>query len=116
LFVKGGSISANEWSKSEKEIARRAFDLAYVHECKAIEEELRKRVANLHDPKGLWSLHPYLSEQGRDIDRKYDYRYSVLISVFARLLDEGWIMIDDISGLSEKKIEAIRGIVEFSNE
>ena len=62
-----------EWSKSEKEVARRAFNLAYTRECKSIEEELRSRVSELQDPKGLWGIHDYLSEKRRDTDRKYDY-------------------------------------------
>jgi hypothetical protein len=42
------------------------------------------------DPLKIWPVHDYLSEKRRDIDQKYDYRYSVLITVFARLLFEGW--------------------------
>jgi hypothetical protein len=109
-------MSADEWSKSEKGIARRAFDLAYARECKAIEEELKKRVSELHDPKDLWSLHSYLSHRLRETERKYDYRYSVLISVFAGLLHNGRLAIEDISGLSGEKIEAIKRIAEFLDE
>lgn len=72
-------MGTSEWSKSEKEIARQAFNLAYIRECKSIEEELRRRVSELQDPKGLWGIHDYLSEKRRDTDRKYDYRYSVLL-------------------------------------
>ena len=38
---------------------------------------------------------------------KYDYRYSVLISVFARLLTEGWLKKGDLEGLDADKIEQI---------
>jgi hypothetical protein len=109
-------MDTGEWSKSEKEIARRAFNLAYTKECKAIEEELRKKVSELHDPKGLWGIHDYLSEKRRDTDRKYDYRYSVLPSVFASLLYEGWITLVDLKGLSEQKVDNIKRMAEFAKE
>jgi hypothetical protein len=35
-------MGTSEWSKSEKEVARQAFNLAYIRECKSIEKELRK--------------------------------------------------------------------------
>jgi len=40
--------------------------------------------------------------------KKYDYRYSVLIGVFARLLYEGWLSEQDLAGLSPEKLELIR--------
>jgi hypothetical protein len=103
----------DNWSKSEKGIARRAFDAAYARECKAIENEVRKRMGNLREKNDLWKIHDYLSQQRRDIDRKYDYRYGVLIHVFGVLLYQGWITIEDLSGLSEEKIEAVRRLARM---
>jgi hypothetical protein len=109
-------MGISEWSKSEKETARRAFDIAYIRECKSIEEELRRRVSDLQIPEGLWAIHDYLTEKRRGIDKKYDYRYSVLPFVFARLLHEGWIKREDLTGLSEDKIETITSISTLSAE
>jgi hypothetical protein len=109
-------MGTSEWSNSEKEIARQAFNLAYIRECKSIEEELQRRVSELHDPKGLWSIHTYLTEKLRETDRKYDYRYSALLMVFVRLLHEGWVTIEDLKGLSEDKIEAMKRMRIFSDE
>ncbi len=55
-------------------------------------------------------MHHYLAEHLRDIERKYDYRYSQLTWVFARLIREAWLTEKDIAGLSEDKLEAIRKI------
>jgi hypothetical protein len=109
-------MGTSEWSKSEKEVARQAFTVAYDRECKSIEEELRKRVTDLQNPEGLWAIHDYLTEKRRGIDKKYDYRYSVLPFVFARLLHEGWIKREDLTGLSEDKIETITSISTLSAE
>ena len=109
-------MGTSEWSKSEKESARRAFDMAYIRECKSIEEDFRRRVSDLQAPEGLWAIHDYLTEKRQEMDKKYDYRYSVLLFVFARLLHEGWITREDLKGLSEDKIEAIASISMLSTE
>jgi hypothetical protein len=44
---------------------------------------------------------------------KYDYRYSVLLFVFARLLKKGWIMAPDLQELADDKIEAIRYLAGY---
>lgn len=49
-----------------------------------------------------------MDEKREEINIKYDYRYSVLILVFARLLKEGWITVNDLEGLEEDKIDRIR--------
>ncbi len=45
-----------------------------------------------------------------EIDEKYDYRYSVLILVFARLIKDGWLSFEDLEGLAEEKIAQIGSI------
>jgi len=60
------------------------------------------------EPEDLWRIHDFLTKERRRTDEKYDYRYSVLLFVFARLLHEGWIVETDLQGLAEDKIEVIR--------
>jgi hypothetical protein len=50
----------------------------------------------------------------KGIDQKYDYRYSVLILVFAQLLKQGWIEFSDLEGLNEDKIDKIKSIAAFN--
>jgi len=102
-----------EWSKREKVIARRAFDAAYHRECMAITENVRKMAAGVDDPADLWRLSGYLTKKRKEVDEKYDYRYSVHLIVFARLICEGWLKPEDLAGLSEEKLEKIREIAEF---
>jgi len=61
----------------------------------------------------LWKIHDYLSVQRHTTDRTYDYRYSVLFNVFARLLKQKWLNIADLAGLEESKIERIQESVDF---
>ena len=97
-----------EWSKAEKQAARRAYDAAYEKECRAIRAKVVQMLEGEDDIRQIWRIHDYLSEQRRETDDKYDYRYSQLIWVFARLLVEGWITEADLSGLREDKVQKIK--------
>jgi hypothetical protein len=45
----------------------------------------------IYEASELWSLERWLTQRRREIERKYDYRYSVLPVVFATLIRQGWI-------------------------
>jgi len=101
------------WSKKEKEIARRAFGNAYQKECTALVMRSKKMLDSINDPRDIWKIHDMLTESREEIDLKYDYRYSVLISVFARLLRESWLTETDFAGLREDKLESIKALSEI---
>jgi hypothetical protein len=104
-----------KWSKKEKEIARKIFDQAHDRELNYIIDKIRKDISNIKisEKYRIWKIHDYLSEKRKEIDFKYDYRYSVLIMVFGRLFEEGFIVENDLTGLSEEKINKIKSIAEF---
>ena len=104
----------DSWSKTEKQAARRAFDLAYGRECEAMAAEIRRRATAITGPTDIWALHDFLTEQRRETDEKYDYRYSQLVLVFARLVVDGWLQMDELSGLAEEKLSRIEGIVAWA--
>lgn len=99
-----------QWSKAEKEVARSAYDKAYGRECSTIQERLKAMVAAATEPADIWRIHNYLSQCWRDFYSKYDYRYSVLLWVFARLLREGWLWLTEavLNGLDDDKIEKVK--------
>ena len=97
-----------DWSASEKKAARAAFDAAFVRECNAIKHEAEAMFQRTPDAAEVWRVHDYLSEKRREVDQKYDYRYSVLISVFGRLLSEGWVTEAELAKLKPEKLELIR--------
>lgn len=100
-----------KWSDSEKKAARRAFDKALEMECASIMATFKDMAAKVEKPEDLWAVQDYLTKQQRAIDEKYDYRYSQLILVFARLLGEKWIDEKDLDGLSAEKLQAIQNIL-----
>jgi hypothetical protein len=101
------------WSPTEKKIARRAFDAALGRQCAVVTAKLKKMAANASIPADLWKIHDYLTEQRQNVDKVYDYRYSMLILVFARLLRDGWLTEADLEGIAEEKLKHIHSIANL---
>lgn len=101
------------WSRSENAIARTAFDAALGRELHEVVQETKRRASQIRQSSDLWDLEHYLTECRKQIDRKYDYRYSRLTDVFGRLLYEGRVSEDELSGLRGDKLESIRSFAEF---
>jgi len=101
------------WSRSEKAIARKAFDAALERELQEVIQEAKQKAGQIKEPADLWDLEHYLTERRKEIDRKYDYRYSQLDLVFGRLLRERWIHEEELRGLGEDKLRGIRSYAKF---
>jgi len=97
-----------KWSPQEKAVARRVFDDALRRELEGTMREAKDRAARITAPSDLWELQEWLGERRRKIDGTFDYRYSVLPRVFARLLRAGQIGDDDLRGLAPGKVDEIR--------
>ena len=69
---------------------------------------LSSPLARIEEPSELWDLESWLTERRREIDRRYDYRYSILPLVFAQLLRDGRLTEDDLRGLGQEKLDLIR--------
>jgi hypothetical protein len=76
-----------------------------------------KQMANqIHEPADLWDLEHYLTQRRKEINRKYDYRYSQLRHVFGGLLHEGRLREEELRGLREDKLNSIRSFAKFLAE
>ena len=104
------------WSKSEKAIARTAFDAALKRELQDVMHKTKQMANQIKKPADVWELEYYLTERRKEIDRKYDYRYSQLTQVFGRLLYEGRVSEDELRGLQEDKLKSIRSLAKFLAE
>ena len=101
------------WSRSEKAIARAAFDAALGRELHEVIQEVTHKASQIKQSSDLWDLEHYLTERRKEIDRKYDFRSSRLTDVLGRLLFENRLGEDDLRGLREEKIKAIRSFAQF---
>lgn len=102
-----------KWSAAEKVIARKAFDLAVGRELRTFIQEAKARAARIEQPSELWELERYLTECRQEIDRQYDYRYSVLPLVFGLLIKKVQLTEDDLLGLGDEKLALIRRVAQF---
>jgi hypothetical protein len=102
-----------KWSESEKKLSRRVFEIALRAELAEIMAELKAKALGVTTPEELWAIQDFLAEKRHEIEQKYDYRYSQLIIVFAKLVREGRIAEEQLHGLSEEKLSCIRHIVSL---
>jgi hypothetical protein len=75
--------------------------------CRRSSLEAKSKAAKIREPSGLWELEQYLTQRRQEIDRMYDYRYSVLPLVLAKLLSSGRLVEDELHGLGEDKLACI---------
>src|SRR5229473_3064348 len=77
-----------KWSGTEKAIARKAFERALQQDLEVVMRQAKK--------------------MAEEIDRRYDYRYSVLPEVFGDLIRRGRLREEDLGGLGEDKLRYVR--------
>jgi hypothetical protein len=104
------------WSRSEKAIARKAFDAALGRELHEVIQEAKKMASQIQQSSDLWELEHYLTQRRKETDRKYDFRGSRLTDVLGRLLYEARLGEEELRGLREDKLKAIRSFAKFLAE
>jgi hypothetical protein len=67
------------WAAKEKTIARRAFDRALHRELEATIQKAKQMAARIKEPDELWELERHLTQRRKEIDAKYEFKYSVLL-------------------------------------
>ena len=104
------------WSKSEKAIARTAFDAALKRELRELMQETKRMADQITKPADMWALERYLTQRRKEIDRKYEFRSSRLTQTLGKLLCERRVGEDELSGLREDKLKTIRSCAKFLSE
>ena len=101
------------WSYGQKKAARVAFDLASQRDTRAIRREVEGMLQNSKEPRVVWQIEDYLYERRAEHDRVFDYRYSVLIFVFAGLVRDSLLSEEELEGIGQEKVEAIRTMLSI---
>jgi hypothetical protein len=97
-----------KWSSTEKAIARRSVDRLLQQELNAAIQSTKEMAAQIRRASDLWELEHHLTQLRKEMDGKYEYKYSTLILLFADLVREGKLDTEDLRGLSEDKLRYIR--------
>jgi Photoprotection regulator fluorescence recovery protein len=93
----------NGWSLHEQATAHLCFDLAYERETAGLMQLVRSSANSITTIDDVWHLHDFLSARRHNLDGKYDFRYPFLIMVFAQLVKEGWLQLQELEGLNPDK-------------
>jgi Photoprotection regulator fluorescence recovery protein len=75
--------------------------------------EAKQMAGRIEQPSDLWELEGYLTRSRKEIDRMYDYRYSVLPLVFGNLIREGRLSEEELHGLADDKLAHIRSYAKL---
>jgi hypothetical protein len=102
-----------KWTPAEKAIARKAYESALQQELAAVIRETKEIAANIKQVSDVWDLEHHLTQLRQEIDRQYDYRYSVLLEVFGNLIRKGRIREEDLRGLGDDKLDYIQAYAKF---
>lgn len=108
-------MRAWKWTGTEKSIARKAFERALDAELEALISETKVRAARIAKVDDLWKLEGWLGKRRREIDDKFDYRYSVLPQVFAVLISKGQLSLEELRGIVPEKLDVVERLAGFYN-
>jgi hypothetical protein len=97
-----------KWTPAEKTIARKVYESALREELEAVVRETKQMAAKIKQVGDVWDLEHHLTQRRLEIDREYDYRYSVLPEVFGTLLRKGRVREEDLRGLRDDKVDYIQ--------
>jgi hypothetical protein len=101
------------WSAAEHNIAQSAFETAYTREIEALMLDVRKQCTSIDGLEQVWKLNDFLNSKRHEIEGKYDYREPALVFVFATLLHDGWLSMDDLCGLDRLKLDKISALANM---
>ena len=103
-------MSYDNWSKSEKEVARKVFNMAKKRAYDNLINTINSKKIQSSDD--IWSLRDLLNEKAIEFDNIFDYRYSQLVILFVRYVQDGLLDIEELTGLSEDKISVIKNMTD----
>ncbi|MEA3419360.1 MAG: hypothetical protein U9Q90_08170 [Campylobacterota bacterium] len=100
-----------KWTKSQKKHAGELFDLALKREYDELIETINDTKVETRDD--VWELYEMLGKKRKELNGKYDYRYSQLIFVFAQLVRGGYLSLEELEPIGKEKQESIEKMIHF---
>jgi hypothetical protein len=113
LMMSGIDAIGSDWSEDEKKVAEVAFRTAYEREVAALIRKVREKVTDTTNIEDIWHLSDYLNAKRHEIDGKYDYSYTALLFIFASLVKDGWLNLDELKGLSTEKLAKVAALTHM---
>jgi hypothetical protein len=101
------------WSEAERIVARCAFDRAQQRAIRSLVETVQVHAHGLDSVESVWVLHDYLSTQRHAIEGRFDFRLEGLLIVFAGLVRDQLLSLDELEGLDATKLAKIAALSKF---
>ena len=101
------------WTDTEQSVAREAFDRAYTRAVQQLVAQVRAKADELKDAETVWQLHDYLSIERHTIEGRFDFRLDGILFVFASLVKDSLLQLDELNGLEAEKLAKIVAMSRF---
>ena len=108
-----GETTVAVWTAQEQTIARHAFDAAQSRAVASLIATVQTQAARVTSVDSLWHLHDYLSIQRHGLEGRFDFRLDGILFVFARLVKDGLLGLDELDGLDPEKLAKIAAMARF---
>jgi hypothetical protein len=101
------------WTATEQAIAERAFEQAHGRAIDQLIVTLRTRANALNSPESIWQFHDFLSIERHTIEGRFAFRLDGILFVFASLVKEGLLQLDELRGLDADKLAKVAAMARF---
>lgn len=108
-----GTTIVEGWTEIEQEVAREAFARAYSRAIQTLVASVQSRAAGLNDADSVWQLHDFLSIERHTIEGRFDFRYDGILFVFASLVKDRLLQLEELTGLDSEKMAKISAMARF---
>jgi hypothetical protein len=94
-------------------IARRAFDRAQQRAISGLVQAVQAQAQTLDSVDSVWMLHDFLSIQRHAIEGRFDFRLPGLLFVFASLVRDELLSMEELDGLDALKLAKIAAMARM---
>ena len=101
------------WTETEQGVARSAFSRAYERAVDQLVEQVQSQASSLNSAESVWQLHDFLSIQRHTMEGRFDFHLDGILFVFASLVKESLLQIDELGGLDAEKLAKITAMSRF---
>ncbi|MFM8673905.1 MAG: hypothetical protein ACKOCA_02510 [Vulcanococcus sp.] len=101
------------WTATEQAIAERAFEQAYGRAIAQLITTLQSRANGLSSAESIWQFHDFLSIERHTIEGRFAFQLEGILFVFASLVKEGLLQLDELTGLEAEKLAKVAAMARF---
>lgn len=101
------------WTEQEQAVGKAALDRAQTRTIERLIADVHRQVIELTSADQIWQLHDFLSIQRHGIEGRFEFRQESILFVFASLVKEGFLNLDELQGLDAEKLAKIMAMSRF---